>query len=96
MSFRPSFLQPVIAPQLGLTDPVSGLNMGLTAENLANRFMISRDEQDAFALMSHQRAEAAQKNKRFATEILPWIDAHGCLHDDDGPRHGQTIEALQN
>ena len=49
-AFRPSQLKPVIALQLGLTDPVCGLNMGQTAELLACEFGISRDEQDAFAL----------------------------------------------
>jgi acetyl-CoA acetyltransferase family protein len=95
VSFRPRMLTPVIALQLGLTDPVTGCNMGITAENLANRFGISRAEQDAYALESHRRATRAQQQKVFADEILPWIDGAGCLHDDDGVRHDQTIAALE-
>ena len=58
-SFRPRHFKPVIALMLGLTDPISGLNMGETAEILAREFDVSREEQDAFALRSHQRATAA-------------------------------------
>ena len=54
-SFRPRFLKPRIAIKEGLTDPVSGLMMGNTAENVARRFDISREDQDHFALASHQR-----------------------------------------
>lgn len=55
----------------GLTDPVTGLLMGLTAENLAEKYSISRDEQDELAYLSHQRAAAAQQQGRFAAEIVP-------------------------
>ena len=54
---------------LGLTDPVCGMNMGETAEVLAREFGIGRDEQDAFALESHQRAVAAQE--KLGEEICP-------------------------
>ena len=57
--FRPSMLKPVSGLQLGLTDPTCGLNMGQTAEVLVKEFDISREEQDEFALRSHQRAVAA-------------------------------------
>src|SRR6266705_258436 len=68
-AFRPSDFEPRVGLLLGLTDPVCGLNMGETAEVLAREFGLSRDEQDAFALQSHQRALAARD--KFADEICP-------------------------
>lgn len=55
----------------GFNDPLSGLVMGETAENLARRYGISRDEQDEFALRSQQRAQAAIESGRFDSEIVP-------------------------
>src|SRR6266705_4859778 len=55
----------------GFNDPLSGLLMGETAENLAGRYEISRDEQDEYALRSQQRAAAAVAAGKFADEILP-------------------------
>jgi acetyl-CoA acetyltransferase family protein len=81
----------------GLTDPVCGLNMGLTAENLAREFGISRDEQDAFALESHQRAIAARDSGRLAREIVPMFlppTFKTVIESDIGPREGQSREAL--
>src|SRR6267378_3501704 len=57
-SFRASDFKPQAALLLGLGDPVSGFNMGQTAENLSRDFNIVREEQDAFAMRSHQRATA--------------------------------------
>src|SRR5258706_8478039 len=68
-TFRPKDFQPRIGLQLGLTDPVCGLNMGETAELLAREFSITRAEQDAFALQSHQRALAA--HDKLTAEICP-------------------------
>ena len=62
-------LNPVIGLKLGLTDPVCGLNMGETAELLAKEDGITRETQDAFALRSHQRAQAARE--KLAEEIVP-------------------------
>jgi len=73
--------------------------MGITAENIAERWNLSREEQDQFALKSQQKAEAAQKNKRFAEEIVPVIipqrkgDAL-VIDQDEFPKHGMTIEKL--
>lgn len=53
-----------------LTDAFIGCGMGITAENLAEKYAISREEQDAFAMASHQKAAAAQQNGRFAQEIV--------------------------
>ncbi len=97
-SFRPSFLKPVIGIQLGLTDPVCGMNMGQTAEQLSREFHITRAEQDAYALRSHQRASAAQQEGRFADEIIPVpMSPHydKSVELDDGIRHGQTLAALE-
>jgi acetyl-CoA C-acetyltransferase/acetyl-CoA acyltransferase len=96
-AFRPADFQPRIGLQLGLTDPVCGLNMGETAEVLARDFSISRQEQDQFALCSHQRAIAARE--KLAEEICPVFSgsvklAKPSLVPDNGPREGQTLEAL--
>ena len=95
--FRPTFLKPVVGLMSGLTDPVSGLLMGSTAEVLARDFGISRAEQDLFSLESHQKASAAKKSGRFAQESMAVIydDFRGALLDfDDGIREGQTLEKL--
>src|SRR5712672_1462227 len=69
LDFRPGDFTPIIGLQLGLTDPVCGLNMGQTAENVARDFGITREEQDQFSLRSHQRAVAARE--RLREEIVP-------------------------
>lgn len=96
-SFTPSHLKPIIGLMQGLTDPLSGLMMGSTAEILAQDFGISRKEQDEYALLSHQKAESAQKNNIFSKEIAPIIyDASKGLmmSDDDGIRYGQSMAKL--
>jgi acetyl-CoA C-acetyltransferase/acetyl-CoA acyltransferase len=93
-AMRPRDFAPVPALKLGLSDPVSGLNMGETAEVLAREFQIGRAAQDAFALRSHKRA--AEAESRLAEEITPVYDtARGAavLHDN-GVRPKQTSEAL--
>ena len=57
--------------QATLTDKYTGTGMGLTAEKLAEQYTITREEQDAFALLSHERAAAARKAGKFAEEIVP-------------------------
>jgi acetyl-CoA acyltransferase len=92
-----SDLKPVISIMVGLTDPFCGLNMGQTAEILAREFEISREEQDKFALLSHQKAVAAQEAGRLAEEITPvYIPPkfNDVVKEDVGPRKGQTLEAL--
>jgi acetyl-CoA acetyltransferase family protein len=96
-NFRPKDFQPRIGLQLGLTDPVCGLNMGETAEVLAREFGISREEQDEFALRSHQRAIAARE--KLAEEICPVfpnanLKIEKPIVQDNGPRENQTLEAL--
>jgi acetyl-CoA C-acetyltransferase len=93
-ALRPGHFKPVIALLHGLTDPVVGLSMGQTAEILAHRFHISRDEMDGFALRSHQRLDAAHKQGRLE-EIEVMYDQHGNVYDhDDGVRADSTLEKL--
>ncbi|MBU1370349.1 MAG: acetyl-CoA C-acyltransferase, partial [Bacteroidetes bacterium] len=83
----------------GLTDAFNGYHMGITAENIAERWNLSRAEQDAFALLSQQKAEKAQKEGRFNDEIVPVVipqrkgDAV-VVDQDEFPKHGMTIEKL--
>lgn len=88
---------PRIAIVEGLTDPFVGINMGETAEILAKEFHISREEQDQYALRSHQKAVAAQKSGRFAEEIAPVFlppKYKEVVADDVGPRENQSMEQL--
>lgn len=81
----------------GLTDPMSNINMGDTAEILAKEFGISRLEQDQFALRSHQRAAKAMENGVFAEEITPVYlppKFNKMVEQDVGPRASQSLEAL--
>ena len=96
-SFRPEDFKPRIGLQMGLSDPVSGLNMGQTAENVSRDFGITREDQDRFALGSHLKAVAAQdKLKEEITPVyLPKVrNGQAYLDEDNGPRKGQTMEAL--
>ena len=94
--FRPADFSPRISLQLGLTDPVCGLNMGQTAENLARDFSISRDAQDQFSLRSHQRATAArEKLADEITPVYPPAKSPAAVTTDNGIRESQTLEALQ-
>lgn len=94
--FRFKHLAPEIGVKLGLTDPVCNLIMGLTAENIANDFGISRKEQDEFACRSHNLASKALQGKVFAEEINPIFSktTNQMISHDDGIRHNQTIESL--
>ncbi|HVE44424.1 MAG TPA: acetyl-CoA C-acetyltransferase [Gammaproteobacteria bacterium] len=92
--FRPTYLKPVIALLQGLHDPIVNLSMGQTAENLAYRFHITREQMDAFSLQSHQLVIAAQKEKHL-TEVKATFGNHGdCYQLDDGVRHDTTLEKL--
>ncbi|HMY50212.1 MAG TPA: acetyl-CoA C-acetyltransferase [Rhodocyclaceae bacterium] len=92
--FRLGHLAPVIGIMKGLTDPVVGQLMGQTAENLAWRFGITRDDMDAFAVESHRRVAAAQDAGHFA-EIVPLIDRDGTLYTaDDGLRRDASTSGL--
>ncbi len=89
--------KPRIAVVEGLTDPFVGVNMGQTAETLAREWNLSREDQDAFALISHQKAVAAQKSGRLAEEITPVFlppTIKDYLSEDIGPRAEQSMEQL--
>ncbi len=92
---RLAYLEPKIGLNLGLTDPVCGLNMGQTAEVLAKEFGITREEQDQFALRSHQRAIAAREIlKEEMVAVIPPTRYETAVEFDNGPRENQTMEAL--
>lgn len=89
-----NLFQPVIALLKGLTDPIVNLNMGQTAENIAYRFNINREQMDQFALESHQRTASAQEQKHL-TEVLPVFAGSGDFYTaDDGVRKDSSIEKL--
>ncbi len=83
----------------GLWDAFNGYHMGQTAENVAAQWQISRETQDAFALASQNKAEAAQKAGRFRDEIVPVTvtsrKGDTVVDQDEYIRHGATIEAMQ-
>ncbi len=82
----------------GLWDAFNGYHMGNTAENVAQKWQITREEQDAFALASQQKAEAAQKAGRFKEEIVPVTiktrKGDQVIDADEHPKHGTTLETL--
>lgn len=88
------YLKPIIGIEAGLRDPVSGDNMGETAENLARDWGISREDQDRFALKSHQKAIAGRD--RLREEIAPVYPPsfRETIDSDIGPRENQTMEQL--
>ncbi len=93
--FRPKHFAPQSAIQMALTDPVCGLNMGQTAEELAKKFAISRQRQDAFAVESHHRVIAARA--RLAEEIMNlFVPPHyeEAVIKDNGVRENLTLEQL--
>lgn len=96
LSLRPKDFLPVIGLVQGLTDPISGLIMGETAEVLVRDFGITRREQDEYALTSHQRWTRANETGRFKNEIVPFYAPPGFdpVEEDVGPRKNQTLEAL--
>lgn len=92
--FRPYFLMPVMALIKGLTDFSVNLNMGQTAENLAYRFKISREQMDAFSLESHHRAAAAEEHGYFSDKA-PMVSYQGeAFTADDGIRRDTSMEKL--
>src|SRR3954452_4940614 len=82
----------------GLWDAFNGYHMGNTAENVAQRWQITREQQDEFAARSQAKAEAAQKAGRFADEIVPVTIAsrrgETVVDTDEHPKHGTTAEIL--
>jgi acetyl-CoA C-acetyltransferase len=83
----------------GLWDAFNGYHMGVTAENVAKKWEITREMQDIFAVASQNKAEAAQKAGKFVDEIIPFIvktrRAETVIDADEYIRHGATLEAMQ-
>ncbi len=83
----------------GLWDAFNGYHMGMTAENVARQFQITRDDQDTFAVASQNKAEAAQKAGRFKDEIVPFTvktrKGDIVVDQDEYIRHGATLDAMQ-
>ncbi|HNU67211.1 MAG: acetyl-CoA C-acetyltransferase [Methylotenera sp.] len=82
----------------GLWDVYNDYHMGVTAENVAKKYGISRQEQDDFACASQNKAEAAQKANKFVDEIVPFTIKNKkgdiVVDADEYPRHGTTLEML--
>lgn len=92
---RPAHLKPVIGLMRGLVDPVVGVSMGQTAEELATRFNITRAEMDAYAHESHQRLVRAIDSNLLADEVVPLYDLEGNVYlEDDGLRRDTSREKL--
>ncbi|MDK1374146.1 MULTISPECIES: acetyl-CoA C-acetyltransferase [unclassified Sinorhizobium] len=93
--FRPEMAKPVVGLERGLTDPITELNMGQTAEVIGHLFGITREAADAYALESHQRLARAQNNGLLDGEIVPATCRAGMLYDhDDGVRPDTSMEKL--
>jgi len=84
----------------GIWDIFNGYHMGVTAENVAEKWQITRDQQDEMALNSQLKAEEAQKNGKFQKEIVSvpvqLKTGNVVIRDDEYPRHGCTLENLKN
>ena len=82
----------------GLTDAFNNYHMGITAENVAAKWQITRAEQDAFAVASQNKAEAAQKAGRFKDEIVPYVistrKGDVIVDQDEYIKHGVTLEGV--
>jgi acetyl-CoA C-acetyltransferase len=93
--WRRAYLKPVFTLLLGLTDPLVKLSMGQTAEVVAHRFAISREQQDAYALRSHERLAAAFDAGHMQPEVETLYDARGTYYEQDtGLRRQGSLERL--
>jgi len=91
---RPAHLKPIIALVRGLSDPIVGLSMGQTTEEIAYRFGISRDQMDEFSVASHQRLAAATDNGNLNEIEAVYDNAGGYFDFDDGIRRDSSIPNL--
>ncbi|EPX77588.1 acetyl-CoA C-acetyltransferase [Litoreibacter arenae] len=92
---KPEFFKPVVGLERGLTDPITTLSMGQTAEVLAHHFNIDRKAADTYAMQSHHRLAAAQEDGTLADEVMPAFDRDGTVYDhDDGVRPDSDMEGL--
>ena len=94
-AFRPSMLTPVVGLVHGLTDPISELGMGQTAEIVAHLFHLTREQADAYSVESHHRLARAQKEGWLDGEVELAFDRQGKVYDhDDGVRPDSSMEKL--
>jgi acetyl-CoA C-acetyltransferase len=94
-NFKLRYLAPVIGIMKGLTDPMVGLLMGQTAENVAYRFGITRTQMDEYSVRSHQRVVRSQENHWLDNEIVPVFDTTGNIYpEDDGVRRDSSMANL--
>ena len=93
---KPKYLlNPIIALLKGLTDPIFNIGMGQTAEIMAYDFSISREEMDAYAAQSQQRALQGYRDGHYKEEVSPTYDTRGDYYlQDNGIREGSTVEKL--
>lgn len=92
---RPEFLKPMIGLERGLTDPITDLGMGQTAEKIGHLFGITRREADEYAAESHRRLAQAQADGTLAGEVVPAFSREGHVFDhDDGVRPDSTVQSL--
>jgi acetyl-CoA C-acetyltransferase len=95
LKVRPSYLKPIIGLERGLTDPITELNMGQTAEVVGQLFGITREQSDAYAAESHHRLAHAQKEGFLKGELEIAFSRDGKFYDyDDGVRPDSTPESL--
>jgi acetyl-CoA C-acetyltransferase len=95
LKVRPSYLKPIIGLERGLTDPITELNMGQTAEVVGQLFGITREQSDAYAAESHHRLAHAQKEGFLKGELETAFSRDGKFYDhDDGVRPDSTPESL--
>ena len=93
-AFRPAYLKPVITLLRGLTDPIVNLSMGQTAENIAYRFKITREQMDQFSLESHELAAAGQDHHHFSEVLSLYSNSGNFYLTDDGVRRDTSMEKL--
>jgi acetyl-CoA C-acetyltransferase len=95
LKIKPKHLKPVIGLERGLTDPMTDLSMGQTAEVLAHHFGITRMMADTYAVESHARLAAAQQDGTLTDEVMPAFGPDGTVYRaDDGVREGSTVAKL--
>lgn len=93
--WRPEFLKPIVGLERGLTDPITDLNMGQTAEKVAHLFGVTREEADVYAAESHRRLAAAHAEGRLKGELIPAFARDGQVFDhDDGVRPDSSAAKL--
>ncbi|MGK0241761.1 MAG: acetyl-CoA C-acetyltransferase [Pseudomonadota bacterium] len=95
LKVKPSYFKPIIGLERGLTDPITELNMGQTAEKVGHLFGITRAQSDAYAAESHQRLAKAQKEGFLKGEVETAFSRDGKFYDhDDGVRPDSTSDTL--